>query len=262
MKFKIFTDSLRLATISVLGIITLSSEAKAASIKFGQWTLDPVMVISTPPYGNGRGSAAPNTLKALASASTTPNPASRGSSNATTKVSLSNFFTVEADQGENVGDTIEGFLLGNIRGFLIGTGLNVGSLLTGNFNITVTANVDAGFQTFSYSDSNSASVLILGDSIKEVNVPFRKSGILTIGQQYPFNMDLTVSASKSGVYHAFSRFDNTFIEDDNFFTADVQAVPEPLTIVGSGLGLGFGALFKKEHSRKQKKAKSLEQQKA
>jgi len=77
---------------------------------------------------------------------------------------------------------------------------------------------------------------------------------LTIGQQYPFNMDLTVSASKSGVYQAVSKFDSTF-------TANVQAVPEPLTIMGSGLGLAFGALFKKEYSRKQKKAKSLEKQK-
>jgi hypothetical protein len=38
-------------------------------------------------------------------------------------------------------------------------------------------------------------------------------------------------------------------------------VPEPLTILGSGLGLGFGAFFKKEYSKKQKKVKSLENQK-
>jgi hypothetical protein len=35
-------------------------------------------------------------------------------------------------------------------------------------------------------------------------------------------------------------------------------VPEPLTVLGSGVALGFGALFKKEYSRKQKKVKSLE----
>jgi len=35
----------------------------------------------------------------------------------------------------------------------------------------------------------------------------------------------------------------------------VSPVPEPLTIVGSGLALGFGALFKKEYSRKRKKQK-------
>jgi hypothetical protein len=43
---------------------------------------------------------------------------------------------------------------------------------------------------------------------------------------------------------------------------DVTDVPEPLTILGSGIALGFGALFKKEYSRKQKKVKSLEKQKA
>lgn len=42
------------------------------------------------------------------------------------------------------------------------------------------------------------------------------------------------------------------------FTADslVATVPEPLTILGSGLALGFGALFKKESSRKRQKAQS------
>jgi hypothetical protein len=37
-----------------------------------------------------------------------------------------------------------------------------------------------------------------------------------------------------------------------------QPVPEPLTLFGSALGLGFGAILKKEYSRKQKKAKTLE----
>ena len=32
-------------------------------------------------------------------------------------------------------------------------------------------------------------------------------------------------------------------------------VPEPLTIVGSGLALGFGVLFKKEYAKKQSQAK-------
>ncbi|MEQ8752715.1 MAG: PEP-CTERM sorting domain-containing protein [Coleofasciculus sp. G1-WW12-02] len=29
-----------------------------------------------------------------------------------------------------------------------------------------------------------------------------------------------------------------------------RAVPEPLTILGSGLALGFGAIFKKQQSRR------------
>ncbi len=36
---------------------------------------------------------------------------------------------------------------------------------------------------------------------------------------------------------------------------EVEAVPEPATILGSGLALGFGVLFNKDHSRKQKKTK-------
>jgi hypothetical protein len=42
---------------------------------------------------------------------------------------------------------------------------------------------------------------------------------------------------------------------------EVQPVPEPLTILGSGVALGFGILFKKEYSKKQKKVKGLEKQK-
>jgi hypothetical protein len=45
-------------------------------------------------------------------------------------------------------------------------------------------------------------------------------------------------------------------------TGQISSVPEPLTIFGSGIGLGLGVLFKKEYSRKQKKVKNLEKQKA
>ncbi|MFP4124571.1 PEP-CTERM sorting domain-containing protein [Coleofasciculus sp.] len=37
--------------------------------------------------------------------------------------------------------------------------------------------------------------------------------------------------------------------------ASVEPVPEPLTILGSATALGFGALLKREHSRKQNKSK-------
>jgi hypothetical protein len=65
-------------------------------------------------------------------------------------------------------------------------------------------------------------------------------------------------------------FSFAFIEDEfefigiNFRTKAMKTepVPEPITIVGSIMGLGFGALFKKEYSRKQNKIKSLEKQKA
>jgi len=42
---------------------------------------------------------------------------------------------------------------------------------------------------------------------------------------------------------------------------EAEPVPEPLTIFSSGIALGFGALIKKEYSRKQKKVRKLEKQK-
>jgi hypothetical protein len=45
-------------------------------------------------------------------------------------------------------------------------------------------------------------------------------------------------------------------------TIATEPVPEPLTIFGSAMALGLGSFFKKEYSRKQKKVKSLEKQKA
>jgi hypothetical protein len=41
-----------------------------------------------------------------------------------------------------------------------------------------------------------------------------------------------------------------------------EPVPEPLTFFGTAVGLGLGAFFKKEYSRKQEKLKSLKKQKA
>jgi hypothetical protein len=51
-------------------------------------------------------------------------------------------------------------------------------------------------------------------------------------------------------------------ETTGSITPYAAPVPEPLTILASGISLGFGALFKKEYSRNQKKVKSLEKPKA
>lgn len=47
-----------------------------------------------------------------------------------------------------------------------------------------------------------------------------------------------------------------FIESGKSLTGEATAVPEPLTILGSGLALGLGVYFKKEYSKKQKKEKA------
>jgi len=99
MKFKTFRNSLTLVTISSLGIVIFSSEAKAASISFGQWTLNPATVTTSSSYAAGTGNAAPHTLKALAAVSATINPASWGAENVTTRVSLSNFFYSTSNSG-------------------------------------------------------------------------------------------------------------------------------------------------------------------
>jgi len=65
-------------------------------------------------------------------------------------------------------------------------------------------------------------------------------------------MSLEVTASKTGVYQAFSDFTG----DGRGLTVNVRAepVPEPLTILGSATGLGFAAFFKRKHSKKQNKS--------
>ena|SRR6476661_3965278 len=52
--------------------------------------------------------------------------------------------------------------------------------------------------------------------------------------------------------------ETTTLGPDECPTCESPPVPEPLTLFGSALGLGFGAILKKEYSRKQKKAKTLE----
>ena len=46
----------------------------------------------------------------------------------------------------------------------------------------------------------------LGTTVVNVNQAFNRQGILTIGEQYAFNMTLEVTASNTGVYQAFSNF--------------------------------------------------------
>jgi hypothetical protein len=49
--------------------------------------------------------------------------------------------------------------------------------------------------------------------------------------------------------------DSCTFTPDGSFGSTIQPVPEPLTILGYATALGFGALFKREHSKRQKKAK-------
>ncbi|MEQ9670373.1 PEP-CTERM sorting domain-containing protein [Coleofasciculus sp. G2-EDA-02] len=99
------------------------------------------------------------------------------------------------------------------------------------------------------------------------------SAVLTLSVNNTATLTKTVSETTdpTSVIFKFSEFDNasamTFTDVQsislmisgpaNFdLTADslVATVPEPLTILGSGLALGFGGLLKKEYDKKQKKS--------
>jgi hypothetical protein len=179
-------------------------------------------------------------------------PYSRGQETARTIISLSNFFTVTPEAGEKNGSQVKGVLSGRLEGVLGASGQDTRDLV--NFITLVQANVDAGFT--SWSKGFGTLDLGLTDELRvdltrlDVNEPVSGEGTLTIGQRYPFKMSLEVYAEKNGVYQAFSNFGG----EGRGFTVNVQAVPEPLTMLASATALGFGAFFKRQHSKKQKKS--------
>jgi hypothetical protein len=242
MNFKSFTINLLLTTLSG-GILMQTLEAQAASITFGTWNFNPATVTTTSRFATGNGNATPRTLKAFAAAAaTTDDPSSWGRETARTIISLSNFFTVTPGTGERNGDQVRGILSGRLEGVLG----SIGEDTTTSFLTLVRAEIDAGFTSWSQGFGTSGS----GQTRQNVNQPFNQEGILTIGERYPFRMSLEVYAEKGGISQAFSNFGG----EGRGLTANIQAVPEPLTILGSATGVGFAAFFKRKHSKKQKKS--------
>jgi hypothetical protein len=92
----------------------------------------------------------------------------------------------------------------------------------------------------------------LGPVATIVNQPINEEGILTIGEQYQFNMSLEVTALAGGYAQAFSNFSG----DGQGFTVDIrtESTPEPLTMLASATALGFGAFFKRQHSKNPQKS--------
>ncbi len=69
--------------------------------------------------------------------------------------------------------------------------------------------------------------------------------------------DLTIStAAQAIVQGALEKPGDSVILITPTRSFEITVVPEPLTVIGSVTALGFGAYFKKEYSRKQKKEKA------
>lgn len=249
MNFRSVTINLLLTTLSG-GILMQTLEAQAASITFGAWNFNPATVTTSSSFATGNGNATPLTLKALAEATATANPLSWGSDSARTIVSLSNFFTVTPETGEKNGDTVRGVLSGRLQGVLGASGQVI---QVGSWENFVLASVDAGgIESWRGGEGQVGFDSQMGTTVVNVNQAFNRQGILTIGEQYAFNMRLEVTSSKTGVYQAFSNF----IGDGQDLTVNLRTepTPEPLTMLASATALGFGAFLKREHSKKPKKS--------
>src|SRR4028118_221553 len=190
MNFRSVTINLLLTTLSG-GILMQTLEAQAALISFRAWNFNPATVTTTSSFATGEGNATPMTLKAVAAATATDNPLSWSGEAARTIVSLSNVFTVTAETGEQNGDQVRGVLSGSLEGVL---GASVGDVSAPGFYASLAvASVNAGFASW-----NSGLRTLIGSDLGSlatiVNQPFNQEGILTIGEQYQFNMSLEVTA--------------------------------------------------------------------
>jgi len=270
MNLRSVTINLLLTTLSG-GVVLQTLEAQAASITFGAWNFTPA-IVERSAFSFAYGNSSVGRLEAFAD---TTNPAPEFFSTvadqyARATISLSNFFTVTPGLGEKKGDKVKGSLSGSLIGILEDSAMYPnytdtypGIFFTtyptfypfypGTFNAQVDAEVDAGFAFYrsGIPPNSGTSSGYADNSTIMVNDHFSVEGILTIGDTYAFNMKLAVIASKTNSIAAISHFRG----NGRGLTANVraEAVPEPLTILASATALGFGAFFKREHSKKRQR---------
>jgi hypothetical protein len=244
MNFKSVTINLLLTTLSA-GVLLQTLEAQAASITFDPWIYTPPTVTTTN-FANGYGSSSPLTLKAFAEATSTDLEESRPPQSARTIISLTNFFTVTPETGEQNGDQVRGIFSGSLQGVIGARLVDGGDVIPVNRGSVIASVNFAGFFMRPILSVGSAPRLL------PVNVPINQERILTIGERYQLNMRLEISAE---TVRGNSQVYSDFASEDRGLTLNVRAepVPEPLTMLASATALGFGAFFKREHSKNQKK---------
>jgi len=114
----------------------------------------------------------------------------------------------------------------------------------GTFNITPTPNPAKATPVVPFVPSTNGGTF---------NIPISRQSALTVGTTYSWNIDLRTRAEKGfGIGLAGSNATAGYDFSD-VFTVSATPVPEPLTILGSATALGFGALLKRESSKKRKK---------
>lgn len=157
--------------------------------------------------------------------------------------------------------------------------LKVTGDFTGDFS-NLTAGLDVKGIPFETYIRTSGEVSISGNSLefKEEHGPLSsgninqtKSIIIPVGKGSTSYTGSVNSQTKYGVGVPFLSFATVsskltvggeLLSSKTNIRYEKETVPEPLTILGSSMALGFGALFKKEYSRKQKKVKNLVKHKA
>lgn len=240
---------------SVFIIVTQTYSVNAATITFGSFSYSAPQTDLGSTYEN----SSPNILRAR-SLSLEPGSRVGRVQSSTTQIRQHSNFTVNPTGNERNGQTIGAVLKGNLLGEL---SQNVINIIGSCCFASVAAKVDAGPISWSspshiLSNSSIGSVLVRDEVFG--------SGDLTIGETYNFDMVLFVNSRVSQgagdfTIEADSDFYTSNGNNNRRFYATVEAVPEPLTILASGIALGFGGLFKKQYSRKQNKTKSLEKRK-
>jgi hypothetical protein len=99
-----------------------------------------------------------------------------------------------------------------------------------------------------FSDANSTTFSLQNPFL--VNLAFLSDGSIGAAIQ-PFTGTFSSSGGYSGPARAVFTAQEFAAGGGGSYSMTIQAVPEPLTILGTGLALGFGGLFKSKSSKKQ-----------
>jgi hypothetical protein len=211
--------------LTVLGTVGLySTQSNAADVLWGPWNYV-INVTGNDSYSYGRGSATPNTIKALAGTSTSLNPLTWTDKNVNTNVKLTNTFTIIPGVNQIEGQVVEANINGHLSGRLYAATANNISGLTGTYYSSVFASVNAGFASWSnpisgYSISGNGYSINNYQNIDN-RIEYRDGikGPVVIGQTYNFLMELIVNAQSTGVHQSGAAFDDSYIYGGEFYAS-------------------------------------------